>query len=125
MRIRYSAMLIILPVLGPVPGWLLIYPDDRPAPESTAGSAVPGGPRGGPLGLRPQRLNSRGRVVGTVDCRAGHEHVGPRLGAPLDRFLAHSAVDLKPHRRAVPLDQCPRAPQLRQHQVEEVLATEA
>src|SRR6516225_10478870 len=101
MRIRYSAMLIFLPVGF----WLLIYPDDRPAPESTGGSAVPGGPGRGALGLLAQRLDGRGRVVGTIDGRAGHEHVGPRLGAPLDSVFAHPAVHLEPHRTAVPLDQ--------------------
>src|ERR1700744_874770 len=59
---------------------------------------VPGGVRGGVLARGPRRFHGPGRVAGRVDGRAGHEHVRPGIGAPLDGLVADSAVDLQPHR---------------------------
>src|ERR1700759_547931 len=88
-------------------------------------SAGPGGVGGGLLGLGAQGLHGPGRVVGRVDRRAGHEHVGAGVRAPLDGFLADPAVDLKPDRAAVPGDQGPGPAQLGHDQVQEPLAAEA
>src|SRR5580704_15806433 len=110
MRIRYSAMLIILPCRQ----GLVTYPDDRPAQESTSlsvlagccfpggptpGSALPGGTGGGLFRAPAQRLHGGRGVVGPVDRGARAEHVGTGLRAPLDGLLAHPAVHLEPHRR--------------------------
>src|SRR5215470_7158004 len=128
MRIRYSAMLIILPFRQ----GLRHYPDDRLAPESTTLSPVlaapgqrsgpPGGMGDGPFRLPAQRLHRRRRIVGAVDRRPCHEHVGSGFRAPLDGFIGHPAVHLEPYRSAVPLHQLPRPAQFGQHDVQEGLA---
>jgi hypothetical protein len=81
--------------------------------------------RGGLLGLGAEGLDGAGGVIGAVDGRARHEHVGARVGAPLDGLLADSAVDLEPDARVPAGDQRAGAAQLRQHHVEEGLAAEA
>jgi hypothetical protein len=81
--------------------------------------------RGGALGLGAQGLYGTGGIVGAEDGRAGHEHIGPRLGASLDGLLADPAVYLEPHRRSVRADHRAGTAQLEQHHVEEVLAAEA
>ena len=52
---------------------------------------------GGALGLGAQGLHGPPGIVGTVDGRAGHEHVGARFRAALDGLLADPAVNLEPH----------------------------
>jgi hypothetical protein len=85
----------------------------------------PGRVRGGALGLGAEDLHGARGVVGAVDGRAGHEHVGTRLRAALDGLLADPAVDLEPYRGVPAADQRAGPAQLRQHNVEEGLATEA
>jgi hypothetical protein len=80
---------------------------------------------GGSLGLRAEGLDGGGRIVGAVDRRAGHEHVRAGLRAPLDGLLVDAAVDLEPDLGAVLGYQGAGPPQLRQHDVEEVLAAES
>ena len=66
---------------------------------------APGRVRGGALGLGAEGLHGARGVLGAVDGRAGHEHVGARLHATLDGLLADPAVDLEPHRGVPPADQ--------------------
>src|SRR6516162_10965296 len=103
---------------------------ERPPPKSTTlpapagpvlpavltpGSVLlPGRAGGGLFRVPAQPLHGGRGVVGPVDRRARNEHVGPCLRAPLDGFLAHPAVYLEPHRRAMPLHQRPCPPQLGQ-----------
>src|SRR5262249_9055406 len=131
MRIRYSAMLIILPFRQGLPSPTRRSAGagiDKPPPPAAASpeprSVVPGGAGGGLFRPLAQRLHRRRRVVGAVDRRAGHEDVRPGLRATLDGFLTHPAVHLEPHRPAVPLHERPCPAQLGQHDVEEALPAE-
>ena len=54
--------------------------------------------RGGALGLGPEGLHGARGIIGAINGRAGHEHVGARLRAALDGLLADTAVDLEPYR---------------------------
>jgi hypothetical protein len=79
---------------------------------------------GGLLRLPAERADGFGRVVGTVDGRSRHEHVGARVGAPLDRLRGDATVDLKPDGAAAPPHHLTGTADLRQHEVKEFLPTE-
>src|SRR5690606_20383374 len=94
------------------------YPGPRPqgrGPFSRSGRL---------FGQGAQLVDRRLPVVGPVDGAARDEHVGPRLGAPLDGVGRDPAVDLEPHLAAVAFDERPGPPDLRQHHVEELLPAE-
>ena len=108
-----------------------------PGPPPTGSSRPPASRTAGPRPKRWPTTASRGsarparaavdhrvRVVGAVDGRARDEDVSPGLRAALDRLRATPAVDLEPEFEPVRGDQLARAPDLGQHEVEELLAAE-
>src|SRR5690606_31629737 len=79
--------------------------------------APPGG-GGGPLGLRGQRPDRGRRVLGAVDGRPRHEHVGAGVRAHLDGLGGDAAVDLDPEVEVAALHQLAVAADLGDDDVE-------